>query len=190
MSDEDLIGAVRLDAEERMAKAVAHTRQDFAGVRSGRANPGLVEKLPVEYYGATVPMQQMASFSVPEARMLVISPFDKGSMTAIEKSIRDANLGLNPSNDGAAIRLSFPPLTEERRKEFVRMVKQKAEDGRTGVRSARRDARKDLEGLQKDGDISENDLHRAETELDKLTKRFEAEIDAALDLKTTELLEG
>ncbi len=189
MTDE-LIEAVRLEAEERMAKAVAHTRQEFAGVRSGRANPGLVEKLPVEYYGAVVPLQQMASFSVPEARMLVISPFDKGAMSAIEKSIRDANLGLNPSNDGAAIRLSFPPLTEDRRKEFVRMVRQKAEDGRNAIRSARRDSRKDLEGLEKDGDIGEDELHRAEAELDKLTKRYEAEIEAALETKTTELMEG
>lgn len=189
MTDE-LIEAVRLEAEERMAKAVAHTRQEFAGVRSGRANPGLVEKLPVEYYGAVVPLQQMASFSVPEARMLVISPFDKGAMSAIEKSIRDANLGLNPSNDGAAIRLSFPPLTEDRRKDFVRMVRQKAEDGRNAIRSARRDSRKDLEGLEKDGDIGEDELHRAEAELDKLTKRYEAEIEAALETKTTELMEG
>lgn len=190
MTDHELIEAARLEAEERMARAVAHTRQEFAGVRSGRANPGLVEKLPVEYYGATVPLQQLASFSVPEARMLVISPFDKGAMGAIEKSIRDANLGLNPSNDGAAIRLSFPPLTEERRKEFVRMVRQKAEDGRTGVRNARREARKDLESLRRDGEISEDDLRAAEAELDKLTKRFEAEIDQALELKTTELMEG
>jgi ribosome recycling factor len=189
MSDE-LIEAIREDAEDRMAKAVAHARQEFAGVRSGRASSGLVEKLPVEYYGATVPLQQMASFSVPEARLLVISPFDKGAINAIEKSIREANLGLNPSNDGAAIRLAFPPLTEERRKEFVRMVRAKAEDGRNGVRGARRESRKDLDALRKDGDISDDDLHRAEAELDKLTKRFEAEIDAALDAKTTELLEG
>lgn len=189
MSDE-LIEAVRLEAEDRMTKAVAHARQEFAGVRSGRANPGLVEKLPVDYYGAVVPLQQMASFSVPEARLLVISPFDKGAMSAIEKSIRDANLGLNPSNDGAAIRLSFPPLTEERRKDFVRMVKQKAEDGRMAVRSARRDSRKDLESLEKDGDISEDDLRRAAADLDKLTKRFEADIEAALETKTTELMEG
>jgi ribosome recycling factor len=132
----------------------------------------------------------MASFSVPEARLLVISPFDKGSIGAIEKAIREANLGLNPSNDGAAIRLAFPPLTEERRKEFVKMVRAKAEDGRNHVRGARRDSRKDLDGLKKDGDISDDDLHRAEAELDKLTKRFEAEIDAALEQKTTELLEG
>jgi ribosome recycling factor len=189
MSDE-LIDAVREDAEDRMAKAVDHTRAEFGGVRTGRANSGLVEKLPVEYYGATVPLQQLASFSIPEARLLVISPFDKGSITAIEKSIRDANLGLNPSNDGAAIRLAFPPLTEERRKDFVRMVKSKAEDGRNGVRGTRRDARKDLEAFQKDGEISEDDLRRAEETLDKLTKRFEADIDAALDHKIRELMEG
>jgi ribosome recycling factor len=173
-----------------MTKVVAHTRGELASVRSGRANPGLVEKLPVEYYGAVCPLQQLASFSVPEARMLVISPFDKGSMTAIEKSIRDANLGLNPSNDGVQIRVAFPSLTEERRKEFVRMVRQKAEDGRTSVRGVRREARKDLESLQKDGDISEDELRRAEEDLDRSTKRFEAEIDAALDAKTVELMEG
>lgn len=187
---EELTQAVAEDAEERMGKAVAHTRSEFAGVRSGRANSGLVEKIPVEYYGVTVPMQQMASFSVPEARQLVISPFDKGAMGAVEKAIRDANLGLNPSNDGTAIRLAFPPLTAERRKEFVKMVKNKAEDGRTAVRAVRRDARKDLEAFQKDGDITEDELHRSEEALDKTTKRFEAEIDSALDHKTTELMEG
>lgn len=133
MSD-DLVEAVSLEATERMGKAVDHTRSDFSGIRSGRANSGLVEKLPVEYYGAIVPLQQLASFSVPEARMLVISPFDKASIGAIERSIRDANLGLNPSNDGAAIRLGFPSLTEERRREFVKMARTKAEDGRTAVR--------------------------------------------------------
>lgn len=187
---EELIEAVREDAEERMGKAVTHAKAEFAGVRSGRANSGLVERLPVEYYGSTVPLQQLASFSVPEARMLVISPFDKGSITSIERSIREANLGLNPSNDGVQIRLAFPALTEERRKEFVKMVKSKAEDGRNAVRGARRDARKDLDGLQKDGDITEDQLRRAEEDLDKMTKRHEAEIDAALDSKTVELMEG
>jgi len=189
MSDE-LIDAARDDAEARMTKAVAFTLGEFAGVRSGRATSGLVEKLPVDYYGSVVPLQQLASFSIPEARQLVVSPFDKGSISAIEKSIREANLGLNPSNDGNSIRLIFPPLTEERRKEFVRMVRQKAEDGRNAVRSARRDARKDLEAFQKDGDIGEDQLRRAEEQLDKLTKRFESEIDAALENKTVELMEG
>ena len=185
-----MIEAVREDTEARMVKAVSHAKSEFAGVRSGRANSGLVEKLPVDYYGSVVPMQQMASFSVPEARQLVISPFDRGSMTAIEKAIRDANLGLNPSNDGNQIRLNFPPLTEERRKEFVKMVKARAEDGRTAVRGARRDARKDLESLEKDGDITEDERRRAEEQLDKTTKRFESDIDHALDTKTAELMEG
>jgi ribosome recycling factor len=189
MSD-DLIRAVQEDASERMSKAVAHARSEFAGVRTGRAAPGLVEKLPVEYYGSTVPLQQLASFSVPEARMLVITPFDKGSMSAIERAIRDSNLGLNPSNDGVSVRLGFPPLTEERRRDFVKLVRGKAEDGRTAVRSARRDARKDLEALEKDGEISSDDLRRAEAELDRLTKQHEAEIDEALEVKTTELMEG
>lgn len=189
MSD-DLIAAVQEEAAERMSKAVAHARSEFAGVRTGRATPSLVEKLPVEYYGSTVPLQQLASFSVPEARMLLITPFDKGSMAAIERAIQDSNLGLNPSNDGVNIRLGFPPLTEERRKDFVRLVRNKAEDGRTAIRNARRDARKDLEALEKDGDISTDDLRRSESELDRLTKQYEAEIDESLEAKTVELMEG
>jgi len=189
MSD-DLIAAVREEVADRMAKAVAHTKSEFSGVRTGRATPVLVEKLPVDYYGSTVPLQQLASFAVPEARMLFITPFDKGSMSAIERAIQDSNLGLNPSNDGVTVRLAFPPLTEERRKEFVKLVRGKAEDGRTAVRAARRDARKDLEGLEKDGDISTDDLRRAETDLDRQTKANEAEIDEVLEAKTVELMEG
>lgn len=189
MSDE-LIDLATQGAEERMSNAVAHARSEFAGVRTGRANPALVERLPVEYYGSTVPLQQLASFSVPEARMLLVSPFDKGSMDAIEKSIRNSNLGLNPSNDGVTIRLAFPPLTEERRKDFVKLVRARAEESRQSIRAARREARKDLESLEKDGEISTNDLHRAEAELDRLTKRFEGEVDEALEVKTVELMEG
>ncbi|CAB4752234.1 unannotated protein [freshwater metagenome] len=186
----ELIETVQSEATERMARAVAHTKSEFAGVRTGRATPALVEKLPVEYYGSTVPLQQLAGFSVPEARMLFITPFDKGAMPAIEKALQNSNLGLNPSNDGITVRLAFPPLTEERRKEFVKLVKAKAEDGRTAVRSARRDSRKDLEALEKDGDISEDDLQRAEAGLDRTTKQYESEIDEALSAKTVELLEG
>lgn len=189
MSDE-LTDAVLEAAGEQMAKAVAHVRHEFGGVRTGRANPGLVEKLPVDYYGATTPLQQLAGFSVPDARMLVITPYDKGAMASIERAIQDSQLGLNPSNDGIAIRLAFPPLTEERRREYVKLVRARAEDGRNAVRGARRDARKDLEAFEKDGDMSSDDLHRAESELDKLTKRHESEIDDALDVKTVELLEG
>lgn len=189
MSD-DLIELATQGAKERMSKAVAHARTEFAGVRTGRANSGLVERLPVEYYGSVVPLQQLASFSIPEARMLLVTPYDKGAMAAIEKSLMNSNLGLNPSNDGVTIRLAFPPLTEERRKEFVRLVKGKAEDARQSIRGARRDARKDLESLEKDGEISTDDLRRAEGELDKLTKQFEGEVDEALSAKTVELMEG
>ena len=189
MSDE-FADEIISDATERMARAVAHARSEFAGIRTGRARPGLVEKLPVEYYGSTVPLQQLASFSVPDARMLMISPFDKGSIGAIERTIVDSNLGLNPSNDGAAIRLAFPPLTEERRREYVRLARQRAEESRNAIRTARRDARKDLESMQRDGEISEDDLRRYEDLLDKRTKSNEAQVDEALEHKTAELMEA
>lgn len=188
MSD-DTVAMVLDDARERMARAVTHTRADFGNIRTGRAAPALVEKLPVEYYGSDVPLQQLAGFSVPEARMLVITPYDKGAMSAIEKAIQRSDLGLNPSNDGHSIRLSFPPLTTERRKEFVKVVKGMAEDGRITVRNLRRAGRHELEAFQKDGELSEDDLARAEKELDKLTQTAEAEIDAALGHKEQELLE-
>lgn len=190
MSDDDMIGLVLEDARERMAKAVAHARAEFTGVRTGRAAPALVEKLPVDYYGTEVPLQQIAGFTVPEARMLVISPYDKAAMGAIEKAIQQSNLGLSPSNDGQVIRLNFPPLTEERRKDLVRVVKGMAEDGRIAIRHARRSARHDLEALEKDGDISADDLNWAEKELDKLTHQQEAAVDQALEHKEQELLEG
>ena len=135
--DDDLIGLVLDDAGEKMDKAVAHTRHEFSTVRTGRASSALVEKLPVDYYGAEVPLQQLANFSVPEARLLVISPFDQGSVNAIEKAIRDSDLGLNPTNDGHVVRLAFPALTEERRREMVRFVKKMAEEGKIGRASCR-----------------------------------------------------
>lgn len=188
MSD-DLVAMVLDDTRERMGKVVVHTRAEFGNIRTGRAAPALVEKIPVEYYGATVPLQQLAGFSVPEARMLVINPYDKASIGAIEKAIRSSDLGLNPSNDGAAIRLSFPPLTADRRKEFVRVVKGMAEEGRVAVRNIRRSGRQELEALEKDGDLSEDELARAEKELDKITHASEADIDTALAVKEQELLE-
>ena len=188
MSDESA-ALVLDDARDRMAKAVDRARKEFSTIRTGRAAPALVEKLPVEYYGSEVPLQQLAGFSVPEARMLVISPFDKGASGAIEKALRQSDLGLNPSSDGTTIRLTFPPLTAERRKEYVRVVKQMAEDGRIAVRNLRRSGRQELEAFEKDGDLSEDDLARAEKELDKLTHQAEADIDAALAHKEQELLE-
>jgi len=188
VSDE-MISMVLDDARERMAKAVSHSRVDFSGVRTGRAAPALVEKLIVDYYGSEVPLQQLAGFTVPEARTLVISPYDKSSMGAIEKAIQQSDLGLTPSNDGAVIRLSFPPLTEERRKQLARVVRGMAEDGRVSIRNLRRAGRHDLGALEKDGEISADDLVRAEKELDKLTHQYEAEIDKALEAKEQELLE-
>lgn len=186
---DDMIPMILEDARERMAKAVSHARSEFAGVRTGRATPVLVEKLPVDYYGSEVPLQQLAGFAVPEARTLIISPYDKSSLGAVEKAIQASDLGLSPSNDGQVIRLNFPPLTEERRKELVRVVKGMAEDGRVSIRNQRRSARQDLEGLQKSGDISEDDLVRAEKQLDKLTHEYEAHVDKALEHKEQELLE-
>lgn len=177
------------EADEKMAKAVEHARHEFGGVRTGRATPVLIEKLPVDYYGTEVPLQQIAGFSVPEARMLMVTPYDKGAMGAIEKALQQSNLGLNPSNDGNTIRLVFPPLTEERRKDLVRHVRQLAEDGRIAIRNLRRSTRQDLEALQKDGDLSEDALSRAEKDLDKVTHRHEGAVDAALEAKEKELLE-
>jgi ribosome recycling factor len=161
----------------------------FSSVRTGRANPALVEKLLVEYYGSTVPLQQLAGFQVPEARTLVVKPHDRGSMNAIEKAIRESDLGLQPSNDGVVIRLSFPVLTEERRKEYVKVVKNMAEDGRIAVRNIRRDARKQLETAEKNSEFSKDDLERAEKELDKFTQDHIEQIDKAFARKEQELLE-
>jgi ribosome recycling factor len=188
MSDE-MVRMILDEATEKMAKSVQHAKQEFAGVRTGRANPGLVDKLTVDYYGTEVPMQQLAGFSVPEARQLLITPYDKGAMDAIERTIRESDLGLNPSNDGNAIRLIFPPLTEERRKELVKVVRHMAEEGKVALRNERRRARHDLDDLKKDGDIGDDDLQRAEKELDKLIHQYEAQIDDALQTKEAELLE-
>lgn len=185
----ELTSMIFQDTRERMRRAVDHTRDEFSSIRTGRAAPALVEKIPVEYYGQDVPLQQLAGFSVTEARMLVITPYDKSAIGAIEKAVRRSDLGLNPSNDGNAIRLGFPPLTTERRQEFVKVVRNMAEDGRITIRNHRRSARNDLEALEKDGDLSEDDLSRALKELDKLTQTAEADIDSALSLKEQELLE-
>jgi ribosome recycling factor len=184
----ELVDVVLTEAAERMDKAVEHAQVEFAGVRTGRASPAFVEKLSVDYYGSSVPLQQLAGFSVPEARMLVIQPYDAGSIKAIEKAIQHSDLGLNPSNDGKVIRLAFPPLTAERRKEYVKMVKEMAEEGRIVVRQHRRSARHDLEGMEKEGEISSDEVDRAEKELEKVTAGHIAAIDTALEHKERELL--
>ncbi len=178
-----------LDAMERMSKATHRVQEEFSGIRTGRATPAIVEKIRVEYYGSEVPLQQLAGFSVPEARMLVISPFDKTAMKAIEKAIQSSDLGMAPSNDGVVMRLMFPPLTQERRKDLVKVVKSKAEDGRIAVRNVRRSLRSELEKAEKAGDITTDELERTEKELDKLTQEHVAEIDRLVVHKEAELLE-
>jgi ribosome recycling factor len=184
-----MIDETLLDAIDKMDKAVGHVQSQFLTVRTGRAAPALVEKLMVEYYGADVPLQQLAGFQVPEARQLIVKPHDRGALAAIEKAIRDSDLGVSPSNDGVVIRLNFPPLTEERRREYVKVVKHMAEDGRVAVRNIRRDARKHMEASEKAGEISADDLERAEKELEKVTHDHVERIDTALGRKEHELLE-
>jgi ribosome recycling factor len=176
------------ECRDKMRKAVAHLQEEFAGIRTGRATPGLVEKLKVDAYGAEVTLQQLAGISVPEPRVLVISPYDKGSMKAIEKAIQTSDLGINPSNDGHVVRLVFPALTEERRRELVKVVKNRAEEGRVAVRNVRRQARHDLEALEKGGDLSRDELERAEKELETHTHKVVADIDELLHHKEQELL--
>ena len=186
---EELIELVLLEMREKMAKAVTRTRQEFSSIRTGRPSPALVEKIPVDYFGSEVPLQQLASFSVPEAQQLVISPFDKGAVEAIEKAIQIADLGISPSNDGSVLRLSFPPLTEERRKQLVKVVRSLAEEGRVTLRNVRRSSRQDLEALIKDGEASSDSVKRAEESVDQITREYENEINAALEQKEEELLE-
>jgi ribosome recycling factor len=180
---------VLAETRDKMAKARDHLQGEFGSIRTGRASPIFVEKLKVDYYGSEVPLQQLAGFSVPEPRLLVISPYDKGSIKAIEKAIQASDLGITPSNDGAVIRLAFPQLTAERRKEMVKIVKHRAEEARVAVRNLRRSARHDLEAFQKEGELSEDDLDRAEKELEKLTHEYVAEIDNLAAHKEQEMLE-
>lgn len=184
-----MIDETLLEAIDKMDKAVEHVRSQFLTVRTGRAAPALVEKLLVDYYGSQVPLQQLAGFQVPEARTLVVKPHDRSALGAIEKAIRDSDLGLAPTNDGVVIRLNFPMLTEERRKEYVKVVRHMAEDGRIAVRNIRRDVRKHLEAAEKAHDISADELERAEKELERITHDHVEKIDGALAHKEHELLE-
>ena len=177
------------DADHKMKRAVEVTREEFSGVRTGRATPAILNRVMVDYYGTPTPMNQLASFSVPEPRLLMIQPYDRNAMAAMEKAIMQSDLGLTPSNDGQVIRLSFPQLTEERRKELIRVVHQRAEEGRVSVRNVRRHAKDDLERLKKDGQISEDDLNRSERELQRLTDQHVDEIDELLSHKEKELME-
>jgi ribosome recycling factor len=180
---------VRTEARDKMRKSVEHLRDELGRIRTGRANPALLERIMVDYYGTEVPLQQIAGFSVPDARLLQINPYDANSITAIERAIQESDLGLTPSNDGKLIRLQFPQLTEERRKEFVKLARTRAEEARVAVRNIRRQARADLEEFTKEGEMSEDDLVRAEKELEKLTHEEVEEIDGLLKRKEDELME-
>jgi ribosome recycling factor len=188
-NDGDEMKALVIDeCADKMRKAVTHLQAEFAALRTGRASSSVVEKLRVDAYGSDVPLQQLAGFGVPEPRVLTISPYDKGTIKAIEKAILQSDLGVNPSNDGQVIRLVFPELTEDRRKELVKVARNRAEEGRVAVRNARRHARHELEGLEKDGEISKDDLDRTEKDLEKRTHELVAEVDELLKHKEQELL--
>ncbi|HEX3897670.1 MAG TPA: ribosome recycling factor [Mycobacteriales bacterium] len=184
-----MIDETMFEAEEKMEKAVTVFRDDLGTIRTGRATPTMFSKIIVDYYGTPTPVNQLASFNVPEPRMAVISPYDKGSLTAIEKAIRDSDLGVNPTSDGSIIRVVFPQLTEERRRDLIKVARGKAEDSRVSIRNIRRHAKETLDKLSKDGEVGEDEVVRAEKELEKTTQGYVAAVDEALQIKESELLE-
>lgn len=185
----EMIDELLADARERMSKSVDSTHHEFSTVRTGRASPALLDRVVVDYYGAMSPLNQLATISAPEARLITVQPYDKSSIKTIEKAINESDIGLNPSNDGNVIRLLVPELTEERRRELVKVVRHLAEEGRVAIRNVRRDVMHDLRELKSAGELSEDDEHRAEVELQKLTDGKISEVDAALKLKEEEILE-
>ncbi len=176
-------------AEAKMRKAIAATQEEFSMIRTGRASPYLVDRIDVDYYGTKTPLGQLAGISVPEAKLLVISPYDKSALSAIEKAINASDLGIHPSNDGSVIRLVFPPLTGERRKQLIKQVKERAEEGKVAVRNIRRHSKDEMEKMEKDAEMSQDDLKRVEKELQKLTDHFVDELDKMTSHKEQELLE-
>jgi ribosome recycling factor len=183
------VDSVLKDATDKMDKAISVLKDELAGIRTGRATPALLSRIVVDYYGTQVPIQQLASFSVPEPRTLVITPYDRNAIAAMEKAIMSSDVGITPGNDGTVIRLSFPPLTEERRKDLVRLVHHRGEEGRVAVRNIRRHSKEELEGLEREGGISQDDLVRSEKELQKVTDKHVAEIDEVVAHKDRELKE-
>jgi len=184
-----VIDETLFDAEEKMEKAVHVAREELGGLRTGGATPSSFPRLVVDYYGAPTPIPQMASVTIPEARMAIIKPYDVSQLGAIEKAIRGSDLGVNPSNDGSIIRIVFPQLTEERRRDLVKVAKGKGEDAKVAIRSIRRHANEALDKLAKDGEAGEDDVHRAEAELDKLTGKYTGSVDEVVRAKEAELLE-
>jgi ribosome recycling factor len=177
------------EADQKMGKAVEFAKQEFAAIRTGRAHPAMFSKLTADYYGTPTPIQQLASFQAPEARTVLIQPYDRSAMPAIERAIRDSDLGVNPTDDGKLIRVTMPELTEERRKEYIKLARHKAEEGRVSVRNIRRSAKQSLEKLEKDGEAGQDDVIGAEKRLDGMTKKHVEEIDDLLKHKEAELLE-
>ena len=184
-----MINDILNEADGKMEKSVEATREEFAAIRAGRAQPSMFSKITVDYYGSPTPLQQLASFTAPEARIILIQPYDVGAMGNIERAIRDSDLGVNPSNDGRMLRCVFPELTEERRKEYIKIAKAKAEDGRVAIRNLRRTAKQGLEKLEKDGEVGKDDVTGAEKRLDGLTKKHTDAVDDMLKNKEAELLE-
>jgi len=184
-----VINDILNEADSKMDKSVEATREEFAAIRAGRAHPNMFSKIVVDYYGSPTPLQQLASFTAPEARVILIQPYDASAMKNIEKAIRDSDLGVNPADDGKLIRCVFPELTEERRKEYIKVAKAKAEDGRVAVRNLRRTAKQALEKLEKDGEVGKDDVTGAEKRLDSITKKHTEAIDEMLKHKEAELLE-
>lgn len=177
------------EADGKMAKSVEATREEFAAIRAGRAHPSMFNKIMVDYYGSPTPIQQLASFTSPEPRVILVSPYDQGALKNIEKAIRESDLGVNPADDGKVLRCVFPELTEERRKEYIKVAKTKAEEGRVAVRNLRRTAKQSLEKLEKDGEVGKDDVTGAEKRLDGITKKHTDAIDELLKHKEAELLE-
>lgn len=184
-----MINQILNEAEDKMGKSVEATREEFSVIRAGRANPAVFNKIVVDYYGAPTPLQQLATFTSQDARTILIAPFDQGAMNEVEKAIRDSDLGVNPANDGKVLRCVFPELTEERRKEYIKLARGKAEDGRIAVRNSRRSAKQALEKLEKDGEVGKDDVTGAEKKLDSITKKYTDSIDEVLKNKEAELLE-
>jgi ribosome recycling factor len=184
-----VINDILNEADGKMDKSVEATREEFAAIRAGRAHPSMFNKITVDYYGTPTPLQQLASFTAPEARIILISPYDMGAIGNIERAIRDSDLGVNPANDGKLLRCVFPELTEERRKEYIKVARHKAEEGRVAVRNLRRTAKHHLEKMEKDGEVGQDDVTGAEKRLDGMTKKHTDAIDDLLKHKEAELLE-
>ncbi|MEZ0494250.1 ribosome recycling factor [Kineococcus sp. TBRC 1896] len=183
-----MIDDTLLEAEEKMEKAVEVAKEDFGAIRTGRANAAMFHKVVVDYYGAPTPLQQLASFQIPEARSVLITPFDRGAMSEIEKALRNSDLGVNPGNDGNVIRIVLPQLTEERRRDYIKLARSKAEDARVSLRNVRRRAKEELDRIVKDGEAGEDEVGRAEKELESVTKKHVEAVDELLKNKETELL--